>query len=128
MEGRRRACVDIQVSVLLSSFSDAKANRRNSFKILIMSDDCGLIETIQDAISIHSIKKQGYKRLPQDRTAYSLHDYFLEEFREDPAKLESARECFMSSLAGYSIVCYLLQIKDRYGFVRVVVVIEVAQV
>lgn len=80
-----------------------------------MSDDCGLIETIQDAISIHSIKKQGYKRLPQDKTTYSLHDYFLEEYR-DPDKLQSARECFMMSLAGYSIVCYLLQIKDRYVY------------
>ena len=78
-----------------------------------MSDDCGLIETIQDAISIHSIKKQGYKRLTQDKTTYSLHDYFLEEYR-DPDKLQYARECFMMSLAGYSIVCYLLQIKDRY--------------
>jgi phosphatidylinositol kinase/protein kinase (PI-3 family) len=79
-----------------------------------MSDDCGLIETIQDAISIHSIKKQGYKRRVEEKTTYSLHDYFLEEYR-DPEKLQAAQECFMMSLAGYSIVSYLLQVKDRYG-------------
>ena len=50
----------------------------NSFKILIMSDQSGLIETIQDAISVHSIKKQGTKKLKNDQKAFTLFDYFCQ--------------------------------------------------
>ena len=41
-----------------------------------MSDQSGLIETIQDAISVHSIKKQGAKLLTGDQKTYSLVTYF----------------------------------------------------
>ncbi len=77
---------------------------------MITSDQSGFIEVIQDAISVHSIKKQGLKG---DIKKYSLRDYFLNEFKEEE-DFKKAQQCFMKSLAGYSVICYLLQIKDRY--------------
>lgn len=48
------------------------------FKILITSNQSGLIETIPDAVSIHSIKKNGYVRhLNAEGIAYSLYDHFI---------------------------------------------------
>lgn len=48
------------------------------FQILITSNDSGLIETIPDSVSIHSIKKDGYSRhLNAEGIAYSLYDHFI---------------------------------------------------
>jgi phosphatidylinositol 4-kinase len=49
-----------------------------NFRILITSDQSGLIETIPDSMSIHSIKKQGYQRgLNQPGIMYTLYDHFI---------------------------------------------------
>ncbi|KAJ3242783.1 Phosphatidylinositol 4-kinase pik1alpha (PI4-kinase)(PtdIns-4-kinase) [Chytriomyces hyalinus] len=87
------------------------------YRVMVTSDQGGLIETIQNAISIHSIKKEGYsKQLNQPGVAYSLYDYFLQEFGAPASKkFLKAQDAFMRSLAGYSIICYLLQIKDRHN-------------
>ena len=44
--------------------------------MLIISDQSGLIETIQDAISIHSIKKQGSRLMSTESKSWSLYEYF----------------------------------------------------
>jgi hypothetical protein len=45
---------------------------------LVFDDQSGLIETITDSISIHSIKKEGYaNRLNENGIAFSLYDYFV---------------------------------------------------
>ncbi|KAJ3389628.1 Phosphatidylinositol 4-kinase pik1alpha (PI4-kinase)(PtdIns-4-kinase) [Entophlyctis sp. JEL0112] len=79
--------------------------------------DGGLVETIQNAISIHSIKKHGYSNnLNAPGLAYTLYDHFIQEFGAPASKkFLKAQDAFMRSLAGYSIVCYLLQIKDRHN-------------
>jgi phosphatidylinositol 4-kinase len=48
-----------------------------NFNILITSNQTGLIETIRDAISIHSIKKQGLKTLDPNLKSYPLIDYYI---------------------------------------------------
>lgn len=49
-----------------------------SFRMLITSDQSGLIEVIPDSVSIHSIKKNGYTRkLNQPGIAFSLYDHFV---------------------------------------------------
>jgi phosphatidylinositol 4-kinase len=48
-----------------------------NFNILIMSNQSGLVETIQDAISIHSIKKQGLESLDPNLKSYPLIDYYM---------------------------------------------------
>ncbi|KAI8921573.1 hypothetical protein BC831DRAFT_476559 [Entophlyctis helioformis] len=87
------------------------------FRMLITSEQSGLIETIRDAISVHSIKKEGYARqLNQSGIAYTLYDYFIKEFGQPGCdNFQRAQDNFMRSLAGYSIICYLLQIKDRHN-------------
>ncbi|KAI9352139.1 kinase-like domain-containing protein [Obelidium mucronatum] len=87
------------------------------YRVLVTSHQGGLIETVQNAISVHSIKKEGYnKHLNQPGVAYSLYDYFIQEFGAPASKkFLKAQDAFMRSLAGYSIVCYLLQIKDRHN-------------
>jgi phosphatidylinositol 4-kinase len=50
-----------------------------SFRILITGGSSGLVETITDAVSIHSIKKAEYaKRLAQGQLGHvSLLDHFI---------------------------------------------------
>ncbi|KAJ3072875.1 Phosphatidylinositol 4-kinase pik1alpha (PI4-kinase)(PtdIns-4-kinase) [Podochytrium sp. JEL0797] len=87
------------------------------YRVLVTSHQGGLIETVQNSISVHSIKKEGYNHsLNQPGVAYSLYDYFIREFGAPASKrFLKAQDAFMRSLAGYSIICYLLQIKDRHN-------------
>ncbi|KAG2037292.1 kinase-like domain-containing protein [Suillus americanus] len=88
------------------------------FQILITGASSGLVETITDAVSIHSIKKFEYaKRLAEGRFGYvTLLDHFKSTYGDPSmAKFVRAQRNFAKSLAGYSIVTYLLQIKDRHN-------------
>ncbi|KAI8882186.1 kinase-like protein [Backusella circina FSU 941] len=87
------------------------------FRILVTSDSSGLMETLRNTISIHSIKKNAYTRgWNQKDTMFTLYDYFKKVW--GPPESEEyikAQDAFMQSLAGYSIACYVLQIKDRHN-------------
>ncbi|KDR81625.1 hypothetical protein GALMADRAFT_239690 [Galerina marginata CBS 339.88] len=88
------------------------------FRILITGATSGLVETITDAVSIHSIKKAEYaKRLASGRLGHvTLLDHFISTYGEPKsAKFVRAQRNFAKSLAGYSIVTYLLQVKDRHN-------------
>ncbi|KAI0341619.1 kinase-like protein [Trametopsis cervina] len=88
------------------------------FRILITGNNSGLVETITDAVSIHSIKKAEYaRRLATGRLGHvSLYDHFKTAFGDPTsAKFVRAQRNFAKSLAGYSVVTYLLQIKDRHN-------------
>ncbi|KAJ3188049.1 Phosphatidylinositol 4-kinase pik1alpha (PI4-kinase)(PtdIns-4-kinase), partial [Irineochytrium annulatum] len=83
------------------------------FRVLVTSDHSGLIETVKNSISLHSIKKEGYAK---KRKEFGVLDYFLQEFGPiDSPKFLAAQDAFLRSLAGYSIACFLLQIKDRHN-------------
>lgn len=46
-------------------------------RILVTSDNSGLIETVRNTISIHSIKKDAYaRRLNEVGIVFTLYDYF----------------------------------------------------
>lgn len=48
-----------------------------SFRVLVTSDSSGLMETVRNAISIHSIKKDAYTRGWNTKGAvFTLHDYY----------------------------------------------------
>ncbi|KAG2157127.1 kinase-like protein [Suillus clintonianus] len=88
------------------------------FQILTTGASSGLVETITDAVSIHSIKKSEYaRRLAEGRLGYvTLLDHFKSTYGDPSmAKFVRAQRNFAKSLAGYSIVTYLLQIKDRHN-------------
>ncbi|KAG1753475.1 kinase-like protein [Suillus lakei] len=88
------------------------------FQILTTGASSGLVETITDAVSIHSIKKSEYaRRLAEGRFGYvTLLDHFKSTYGDpSTAKFVRAQRNFAKSLAGYSIVTYLLQIKDRHN-------------
>lgn len=92
-----------------------------NMKILVTSANSGLVETINNSMSIHSIKKSlteisiNNGSNPRGRVA-SLKDYFLKVYgNEDSQSFKTAQKNFTKSLAAYSIICYVLQIKDRHN-------------
>ena len=77
------------------------------YKIQVLSSDSGLIEPILNTVSLHQIKKH---------SQMSLLAYFLQEF--GPLNSEgflSAQMNFIRSVAGYCLVSYLVQVKDRHN-------------
>uniref|UniRef100_A0A8P4GHQ6 Phosphatidylinositol 4-kinase beta n=1 Tax=Dicentrarchus labrax TaxID=13489 RepID=A0A8P4GHQ6_DICLA len=77
------------------------------YKILVLSSDSGMIEPVVNAVSLHQVKKQ---------SQLSLLDYFLQEHGTPTTEaFLSAQRNFVQSCAGYSLICYLLQVKDRHN-------------
>ncbi|KAH3681021.1 hypothetical protein WICMUC_000002 [Wickerhamomyces mucosus] len=90
-------------------------------RILITSNNTGLVETITNALSVHSIKKALTKLSIESGenpkgTISTLVEHFERSFGDkDSQKYRRAQENFAQSLAAYSVICYLLQIKDRHN-------------
>jgi len=82
------------------------------FNIIATNRNGGLVQTIPDAISIDKLKKT--MREFTDLKSYFIYTYggagpgSKKAFRE-------ARSAFIQSMAGYSLLCYILQIKDRHN-------------
>jgi len=97
------------------------------FRILVTSETSGLIETITDAVSVHSLKKDAFARMSASSTplaSFTLYDHYLETFGTAQSdgtftptgtRWAKAQENFVQSLASYSVICYLLQLKDRHN-------------
>ena len=80
------------------------------YEILATGPDCGILECVTDAMSIDSLKKS----MPSTLT--SLKDFFIWQFGGPKSSTyKSARKNFVESFAAYSLVCYILQIKDRHN-------------
>eukprot|EP00268_Persea_americana_P033710 TRINITY_DN3333_c0_g2_i4.p1 TRINITY_DN3333_c0_g2~~TRINITY_DN3333_c0_g2_i4.p1 ORF type:complete len:1003 (+),score=194.93 TRINITY_DN3333_c0_g2_i4:504-3512(+) len=78
------------------------------YEVLVTSSYTALIETIPDTASIHAIKN----RFP---SITSLRDFFIAKYGENSSSFKLAQRNFVESMAGYSILCYLLQVKDRHN-------------
>ncbi|XP_018615392.1 phosphatidylinositol 4-kinase beta-like isoform X3 [Scleropages formosus] len=77
------------------------------YKILVISSDSGMIEPVVNAVSLHQVKKQ---------SQLSLLDYFLQEHGGYTTEaFLTAQRNFVQSCAGYCLICYLLQVKDRHN-------------
>jgi phosphatidylinositol 4-kinase len=92
----------------------AKANLPiwlKTYRILSTSSSTGLLEVLVDAVSIDGLKKaDGY---PEEG---GLRRYFEETYDgPDSQSFKAAQQNFMRSLAGYSIISYLLGLKDRHN-------------
>jgi hypothetical protein len=104
------------VSQLLAQFAALFRAARvpvwvKAYDILAISASAGLIQCIPDTISLDSLKKN-------DPHYSSLQAWFEQQYNWGPRgvdRLRVARVNFARSLAAYSIVCYILQIKDRHN-------------
>jgi len=97
---------------LLCALQDAWSREQTKiwirpYRILVTGPDSGMIEPILNAPSIHQIKKM---------EPGGLKSYFEKEFggKTSEGGIEAMMN-FVRSCAGYSLVCYLLQVKDRHN-------------
>lgn len=78
------------------------------YMILPTSKDCGLLEVVGDSNSIDGIKKAC--------RVSSIHQFYLGAFGgEGSPENALAQQRFIESMAGYSVISYLLQIRDRHN-------------
>jgi len=79
------------------------------YSVVAVNSNCGFIETIPDAVSFDALKK----RVPNFT---NLEDYFVSAYGDKTSlSFLQAQRNFVEALAGYSLICYLLQIKDRHN-------------
>ncbi|KAF2735923.1 hypothetical protein EJ04DRAFT_511379 [Polyplosphaeria fusca] len=90
-------------------------------RILVTGESSGLIETISNGVSLHSLKRSltlasiAAGTNPRKRIA-TLKDHFVKTFGEPESESYGAGvDAFTRSLAAYSIICYVLQLKDRHN-------------
>lgn len=90
-------------------------------RILVTGESSGLIETITNGVSLHSLKRSltlatiEAGKNPRRRIA-TLKDHFVKTFGEpETDAYKSAQDAFKRSLAAYSIISYILQLKDRHN-------------
>mgnify|MGYP002804045544 FL=1 len=89
------------------------------FLIVATTHDGGLLEVVTNAISISELKKT------YGSSWVSLRRYFEESFtgddqphgfgREKSVSFRTAKLNFIYSMAAYSVVCYVLAIRDRHN-------------
>ena len=82
----------------------------NTYEIISTGNDAGLVEMVNDSVSLDQLK-QKTQQAP-------LRDFYLYSYGNgDPNSpgYKMAMNNYVASLAGYSLVCYFLQIKDRHN-------------
>lgn len=90
-------------------------------RILVTGESGGLIETITNGVSLHSLKRSltlasiAAGTNPRKRIA-TLKDHYVKTFGDVDSEAYSAGvDAFVRSLAAYSIISYILQLKDRHN-------------
>lgn len=128
---RREALVMQVISKLNQWFQDEIPERfrpkMRPYTIMCVGGDAGLVECLSDAKSIDEVKKKtdGFESLkdyfirafgpPQGSNVQQMHPQNMLPGQEQVVTFEEAQDNFLRSLAGYSLVCYILQIKDRHN-------------
>ena len=82
----------------------------NTYEIISTGKNSGLVEMVNDSLSLDQLK--------QKTNHISLKDFYINYYgngNADSPLYKKAMNNFVSSLAGYSLVCYFLQIKDRHN-------------
>ena len=82
----------------------------NTYEIISTGNDSGLVEMVNDSLSLDQLKHKADN--------ISLSDFFLHYFgngNQNSHSYKIAIKNYISSLAGYSLVCYFLKIKDRHN-------------
>ncbi|PHH89894.1 hypothetical protein CDD83_5008 [Cordyceps sp. RAO-2017] len=90
-------------------------------RILVTGESSGLIETITNGVSLHSLKRSltlasGESGQNRRQRLATLKDHFLKAFGPPDSEPHRAGvDAFKRSLAAYSIISYILQLKDRHN-------------
>lgn len=80
------------------------------YRIVSTGKNSGLLETITDAQSLDALKKRSeYQGLRKH------FEYTYGGGNSTSKEFKAAQRNFLQSLVAYSLVCYLLQIKDRHN-------------
>uniref|UniRef100_K3XAX2 1-phosphatidylinositol 4-kinase n=1 Tax=Globisporangium ultimum (strain ATCC 200006 / CBS 805.95 / DAOM BR144) TaxID=431595 RepID=K3XAX2_GLOUD len=83
--------------------------RLRPYNVIATSAKTGLIEAVPDTVSLDSLKRN-------DPDYTTLLDFFYRlHGNKDSVAFARARRNFVESLAAYSMVCYVFQIKDRHN-------------
>lgn len=107
---------EVFVMQMLHFYKSVFANAKlplwmKTYRILSTSKDAGVLEFITDATSLDGLKKSpGY---PEEG---GLRAYFEQTYGPPTSKsFKAAQTNFMQSLCAYSLVSYLLGLKDRHN-------------
>ena len=82
----------------------------NTYEIISTGNDAGLVEMVNDSLSLDQLK--------QKLNNISLREFYTYYWGKGSTQSQGYKEAmdnYVSSLAGYSLVCYFLQIKDRHN-------------
>jgi phosphatidylinositol 4-kinase len=105
---RQEMCCMQMIELCSDIFRDANLDLRlRPYRIISTSARTGLVETLVDTISLDALKKTD--------DFVDLPTYFAEVYSGSEERLSKAKHAFASSLAAYSLLCYLLMIKDRHN-------------
>jgi hypothetical protein len=107
----RQEQIAAQIIIFMSQILDDTCgkvpNKLKPYSILALSADSGIIEAVPNTVSLDVLKKS-YGSLAE------FFDLYFEKVT-NPKKFKQAQDNFIVSMANYSIVCYLLQVKDRHN-------------
>jgi len=98
------------------------------YTIMCVGGDAGLVECLSNAKSVDEVKKEtdhfkslrdyferAYGPPTTDSAQYQKECASKQSGIPKPLAFEEAQDNFLRSLVGYSLICYILQIKDRHN-------------
>lgn len=76
-------------------------------RVTATAPGCGVIDVLPNSISRDMLGREAVN---------GLYDYFVSKYgNEDSLRFQQARNNFVKSMAGYSVISFLLQFKDRHN-------------